>query len=81
MTVTGYLRHPHPAAGWYDMQSAPNGGETWSVPEFAVDEASIADAPAETLTPDDWAEIRGHVAARLGSERADALLTLWREGR
>jgi len=69
-TVTGYLRHGHPVSGWYDMQAHADGGQTYSIPEFVVDEATIQDAPAETLSADDWSEIHGHVAARFGADRA-----------
>ncbi len=41
MTVTGYLRHGHPAAGWYDMQGQADGGETYSIPAFAAADISI----------------------------------------
>lgn len=77
MTVTGYLRHGHPVAGWYDMQGAADGGVTWSVPEFAVDEQSVTDAPPEQLSESDWSEIRGHVTARYGKEAGGMLLAEW----
>ena len=73
-TVTGYLRHGHPVGGWYDMQSQPNGGQTYSIPEFEIDEASLTDLPPEQLTDDDWAEIEGHLASRLGAASAATVL-------
>ncbi len=79
MTVTGYLRHGHPVAGWYDMTTQADGdGQDWSIPEFAVDEATVADVPAEALSDDDWDEIRGHVASRFGDERAEGILAKFR---
>lgn len=73
-TVTGYLRHGHPVGGWYDMQSEPDGGQPYTIPEFEVDEASVTDLPPEQLSADDWNEIHGHVAARFGTEKADGIL-------
>lgn len=73
-TVTGYLRHGHPVGGWFDMQSEPDGGQAYSIPEFEVDEDSVADLPPEQLTGGDWAEIEGHLAARLGSAAAATVL-------
>jgi plasmid maintenance system antidote protein VapI len=73
-TVTGYLRHGHPVGGWYDMQSEPEGGQPYTIPEFEVDEDSVTDLPPERLTDDDWAEIEGHLASRLGAASADAVL-------
>lgn len=78
MTVTGYLRHGHPVGGFYDMQTAADGGMAYSIPEFQVDEASVKDAPPEVLSRDDWSEIEGHVLGRLGPERGRALLAEWR---
>jgi|GEM_PF-4795574 len=77
-TVTGYLRHGHPVGGWYDMQAQPDGGQVYSIPESEVDEASVTDAPPETLTDDDWSEIAGQVHARLGAEAGSALVAQWR---
>lgn len=77
MTVTGYLRHGHPVGGWYDMQCAADGGQSWSVPEFAVDEQSVTDAPPETLSERDWDEIAGHVTARYGKEAGGLLIAAW----
>lgn len=73
-TVTGYLRHGRPIGGWYDMQSAADGGQHYSIPEFEVDELSVRDAAPEQLSDDDWNEIRGHVAARFGPERAAGIV-------
>lgn len=73
-TVTGYLRHGHPVGGWYDMQSAADGGQQYSIPEFEVDEDSVTDLPPEQLTADDWAEIEAHLAARLGAAAAATIL-------
>lgn len=73
-TVTGYLRHGHPVGGWYDMQSAADGGQLYTIPEFEVDEDSVTDLPPEQLTDDDWAEIEGHLAARLGAAAAATVL-------
>ena len=79
MTVTGYLHRGRPIGGWYDMNSAADGnGQAWSIPEFAVDETTVTDAPPETLTASDWLEIEGHVLARLGKERGRTLLNEWR---
>jgi hypothetical protein len=72
LVQTGYLTAR--TGGWYDFHARADGGETWSVPEFAVDEASVCDAPPETLTADDWSEICGTLAACLGKERMRALV-------
>lgn len=73
MTVTGYLT-AH-TGGWYDLASSADGaGQKWSVPDFAVDEASVRDLPAETLTAEDWGEIGAYVTARLGPDQGGALL-------
>lgn len=77
MTVTGYLRHGHPAGGFYDMQTAADGGMGYSIPESEVDEASVKDAPPEILSADDWNEIGAHVTARYGSEAGGRLLAEW----
>lgn len=77
-TVVGYLRHGHPVGGWYDCQSEPDGGQLYSIPEFEVDEASVTDLPPEQLTGDDWAEIEGHLVARLGREAGARMLARWR---
>lgn len=79
MTVTGYAltlgEHPISQAGWYDLNSAADGnGQNWSVPTFAVDENSIQPAPAERLTTEDMSEIAGILSARLGAQRAEAVL-------
>jgi addiction module HigA family antidote len=73
-TVTGYLRHGHPVGGWYDMQSEPDGGQPYTIPEFEIDEDSITDLPPEQLTHDDWAEIEAHLASRLGATSAATVL-------
>lgn len=73
-TVTGYLRHGHPIGGFYDMQTQADGGMTYSIPAFQVDEDTVHDAAPEQLSSDDWNEIRGHVAARFGTERAAGIL-------
>lgn len=77
-TVTGYLRSGTPAGGWYDMQSTADGGQTYSIPEFAIDEDTVRDAPPERLTPDDWATISAHVTGRYGTAVGTRLLTEWR---
>ncbi len=74
LTVTGYLRQGHPVGGWYDMQAQADGGQTYSIPEFEVDEASVTDLPPEQLTENDWSEIHGQLAARLGPDRAGELI-------
>lgn len=76
-TVTGYLRHGHPAAGWYDMQSAADGGQHYSIPEFEVDESTVRDAEPERLSETDWDEIAGHVLARYGKQTAERILAAW----
>lgn len=77
MTVTGYLRGGHPIGGYYDLQTDANGGLTYSIPEFEVDEASVRDAPPETLSTDDWGGIRAMVAARYGAEAGARLIAKW----
>lgn len=76
--VTAYWKGGVVAAGWYDMQTAADSGQTFSIPQGAVDEATIRDAPPEELTGADWSEISGYVRERLGPERADRMLELWR---
>jgi hypothetical protein len=76
--VTAYWRHGVVQGGWYDMQTGPDGGETFSIPEFVVNEDTIRDAAAEQLTVDDWSEISGYVTGRLGAERGRTLLAGWR---
>lgn len=78
LELTAYLSAGAPSGGWYDMQSSPDGGETFSIPAFVVDEDTVRDAPAEQLTGDDWDEIEGHVRARLGDRRAGEILRRWR---
>jgi hypothetical protein len=79
MTVTGYLSGH--LGGFYDMRSSPDGstdGDAWSIPEYAVDEASVRDLPPERLTEGDWNEITGTLAARLGWDVAEARVARWR---
>jgi hypothetical protein len=77
MTVTGYLTGH--LGGFYDLNSQPDGdGAAWSIPEFAVDEDSVEDAPPERLTDDDWTEIRGHVTARYGKDVGLRIVGEWR---
>lgn len=52
MQVTGYLRHGLLVGGFYDMQTGSDGGNQYSIPQGAVDEASIRDAPPERLLAD-----------------------------
>lgn len=77
MTVTGYLRGGHPIGGYYDLQTDADGGMQYSIPAFEVDEASVKDAPPETLSTDDWDEIHARVAARYGAEAGARLITKW----
>lgn len=78
LELTAYLSAGVPMGGWYDMHTGPDGGCTFSIPESAVDEDTIRDAPAEELTADDWSEISGYVTGRLGAERGRVLLAGWR---
>lgn len=78
-TVTGYLRGGHPVGGWFDMQGRPDGGQQYSIPQFAVDEASITDLPPEALTRGDWDEITGTVTARLGAKAGGELADAFRQ--
>lgn len=77
MTVTGYLTGH--LGGFYDLQSHPDGGEKWSIPEFCVDEHTVIDLPPETLTRDDWDEITGTVTARLGARAGGELADAFRQ--
>lgn len=77
LTLTAYLTGR--MGGFYDMASRPDGdGETWSIPESAVDEDSVRDAPPERLSADDWSEIYGTVTARYGKDLAARILAEWR---
>lgn len=76
MTVTAYLTGH--LGGFYDLRSRPDGGETWSIPEFCVDERSVTDLPPEVLTRDDWDEITGTLTARLGAQVGGRLAAEWR---
>jgi len=76
MTVTAYLTGH--LGGFYDLQSRPDGGEAWSVPEHCVDERSVTDLPPEPLTRDDWDEITGTLTARLGEAVGGRLADEWR---
>ena len=78
LELTAYLSAGAPMGGFYDMQTGPDGGATFSIPESVVDEDAIRDADPEILTDEDWSEIEGQVRARLGRERASSLISRWR---
>jgi hypothetical protein len=76
LTVTAYLTGH--LGGVYDLQSRPDGGETWSIPEHCVDERSVTGLPPEPLTRDDWDEITGTLTGRLGAQVGGRLADEWR---